>query len=193
MNKPVCFPPQFTHKAANGQMDVLMQNLHNSSYLIVWFLTLMWLLSLGTVMCFLMHALHYPKCCLHVSPRYCILNIFHFKCMRCFYTTLYKFLAVVAIKKKKETTLSDDGVCLSTSLPQYLRESLVSLKAFMLFQKFRSSCCLQSESSLNCEVSGREKWFRVGTKARDRPEARALWNTKIHSCVWTASQCSTAH
>lgn len=77
-----------------------------------------------------------------------------------------------------KTTLSDDTVRSPEHFPPTVLgrgKSCVSLKAFMLFQKFWSSRCLQSESSLKCEVSGRERWrFRAGAKAIDEAEARAL-------------------
>lgn len=74
--------------------------------------------------------------------------------------------------------------CLSTSLPQSLRENHVSLKAFMPFQKFRSSCCLQSESSLNCEVSGRERWFRGWSQSQRQARGQSIMkHTNTQLCV----------
>lgn len=127
---------------------------------------------------------------LYLSARNYILNLFYDKCLWSWINCSHW--------KKKDNTFRWYTVCLSTSLSQSFGETHVSLKAFMPFQKLQSSCCLQSKSSLNCEVSGRERWFRVGAKTRDRPGARALWNTQTHSCVWTASHCScrsttTAH
>lgn len=69
--------------------------------------------------------------------------------------------------------------CQSTP-PQSLRENRVTLKAFMPFQIFQSSCCVQSKSSLNWEVSGRERWFGAGAKARGQSIMKHI-NTKL--CV----------
>lgn len=54
----------------------------------------------------------------------------------------------------------------------------------MLFQKIQSSCCLQSKSSLNCEVSGRERRFRFGAEARDGARGRSIMkHTNTQLCV----------